>query len=34
MRVVISASSLLNIIGGDADLSRRCLPYDMHGLSF
>lgn len=34
MRVVISASSLLNILGGDADLSRRCLPYDMQGLSF
>lgn len=34
MKVVISASSLLNILGGDADLSRRCLPYDMQGLSF
>lgn len=34
MRIVFSASSLLNILGGDADLSRRCLPYDMQGLSF
>lgn len=34
MRIVISASSLLNILGGDADLSRRCIPYDMQGLSF
>lgn len=34
MRVVISASSLLNILNGDADLSRRCIPYDMQGLSF
>ena len=34
MRVVISGSSLLNILGGDADLSRRCIPYELHGLSF
>lgn len=34
MRVVISGSSLLNILGGDADLSRRCVPYDMQGFSF
>lgn len=34
MRVVISGSSLLNILNGDADLSRRCLPYEMQGLSF
>ena len=34
MRVVISGSSLLNILGGNADLSRRCVPYDMQGLSF
>lgn len=34
MRVVISGSSLLNILGGDADLSRRCVPYNMQGLSF
>lgn len=34
VRVVISASSLLNILNADADLSRRCIPYDMQGLSF
>lgn len=34
MRVVISGSSVLNILSGDADLSRRCLSYDMQGLSF
>lgn len=34
MKVVISASSLLNILNADADLSRRCIPYDMQGLSF
>lgn len=34
MRVVISGSSLLNIMSGDADLSRRCIPYDIQGLSF
>lgn len=34
MRVVISGSSLLSIIGGDADLSRRCIPYNMQGFSF
>ncbi len=34
LRVVISASSLLNILNADADLSRRCIPYDMQGLSF
>jgi len=34
MRVVISGSSLLNILEGDADLSRRCVSYDMQGLSF
>ena len=34
MRVVMSGSSLLNILSGDADLSRRCIPYDIQGLSF
>lgn len=34
MKVVISGSSLLNILTGDADLSRRCMPYEMQGLSF
>lgn len=34
MRVVISGSSLLKLLTGDADLSRRCVPYTMQGLSF
>ena len=34
LRIVLSGSSLLSIINGDADLSRRCVPYDMQGLSF
>ena len=34
MRIVFSGSSLLNILNADADLSRRCLPYNMYGLSF
>lgn len=34
LKVVFSGSSLLNIITADADLSRRCLPYSMSGLSF
>lgn len=34
LRVVFSASSLLNILNADADLSRRCIPYEMQGLSF
>lgn len=34
LKIVISGSSLLNILQADADLSRRCIPYDMHGLSF
>jgi hypothetical protein len=33
MKVVFSSSSLLNVLQGDADLSRRCIPYDMQGLS-
>lgn len=34
LRVVFSGSSLLNILNADADLSRRCIPYNMYGLSF
>lgn len=34
LKVVISGSSLLQILGGDADLSRRCIPYTIQGLSF
>lgn len=34
MKIVITGSSLLNILNGDADLSRRCIPYMMQGLSF
>lgn len=34
LQVVFSGSSLLNILNADADLSRRCLPYNLYGLSF
>lgn len=34
IKVVFSASSLLHILNGDADLSRRCIPYTVQGLSF
>lgn len=34
LKVVLSGSSLLSILNGDADLSRRCIPYDMQGMSF
>lgn len=34
MRVVLSGPSLLKLLNGDADLSRRCVPYVMQGLSF
>ena len=34
MRFVLSGSSLVNINDGEADLSRRCIPYTMPGLSF
>ncbi len=34
LKVVISGSSLLQILSGDADLSRRCIPYTLQGLSF
>lgn len=33
LRVVVTGSSILHMIKGDADLSRRCLPYYMPGLS-
>lgn len=34
MRIVLSGSSLLSLMEGDADLSRRCINHDMQGLSF
>ena len=34
LRIVISGSSLLSLMQGDADLSRRCVNYDIQGLSF
>ena len=34
LKIVFSGSSLLHILNGDADLSRRCIPYKMQGLSF
>lgn len=34
MQIFLSGSSLLNLLNGDADLSRRCRSYDMPGLSF
>ena len=34
LKVAISGSSLLNLMAGDADLSRRCVKYTMSGLSF
>ena len=34
LKVAISGSSLLGLIAGDADLSRRCVKYTMSGLSF
>ena len=34
LRVVFSGSSLLHILNAQADLSRRCISYDMQGLSF
>lgn len=33
LQVILSGSSMLNLIDGDADLSRRCVGYDMPGLS-
>ena len=34
LQIVISGSSLLSLTQGDADLSRRCVNYDIPGLSF
>ncbi len=34
LQIVFTGSSLLNLLNADADLSRRCRPYDMSGLSF
>ncbi len=34
LQVIISGSSLLSLLSGDADLSRRCVKYNMSGLSF
>ena len=34
LRLVISGSSLLALMEGDADLSRRCVNHDIQGLSF
>ena len=34
LKVVISGSSLLSLTQGEADLSRRCMNYDIPGLSF
>ena len=34
MHIVLSGSSLVNLNSGEADLSRRCISYTMHGLSF
>ncbi len=34
MQLILSGSSLLKLLDGDADLSRRCRNYDMPGLSF
>lgn len=34
LKVVLSGSSLLKLLNGDADLSRRCRSYYMPGLSF
>lgn len=34
LKLVISGSSLIDILNADADLSRRCIPYVMQGLSY
>lgn len=34
LKVVFTGSSLLNTLNAEADLSRRCVSYDMQGLSF
>ena len=34
LQLMLSGSSLLKLLDGDVDLSRRCRGYDMPGLSF
>lgn len=34
LQIVFTGSSLLQILNAEADLSRRCISYDMQGLSF
>lgn len=34
LKLVISDSSLIDLLNADADLSRRCIPYEMQGLSY
>ncbi|MBQ0084847.1 MAG: ATP-binding protein [Prevotella sp.] len=34
LKITFTGSSLIQILNADADLSRRVLPYSMHGLSF
>lgn len=34
LKIVFSGSSLLQILNAEADLSRRCISYDMQGFSF
>jgi len=34
LKIVFSGSSLLRILNAEADLSRRCISYDMQGLSY
>lgn len=34
LHIVFTGSSLINILNAEADLSRRCITYDMQGLSF
>lgn len=34
LNMVLSGSSLVNIMEGEADLSRRCISYELQGLSF
>ncbi len=34
LKVIFTGSSLLNILNAEADLSRRCVSYEMQGLSF
>ena len=34
LKIVFSGSSLLKILNAEADLSRRCISYDMQGLSY